>query len=862
MPNSSAVFSLGDEPGSGVTYGRLRVLGSLVVAAVVAVVSFLVFGEIDRQLERNKEAQSDNRTWALAQIEVDLQRLQIALLEAELNGAGKTQIDRINVAFNILFSRVELVRTARSLDSLPMRTSEGWRRLTDASGLMPVMADILDHHPDRLVANLPRLYALTAATAPELRASITDSLTATVEASDATRESFRASLLVFSSSLMFIMGVMAILLLAIFQQGRVQSRHARMLGQAVRNLRTTIEASHDCVLLIDDTGMIAAWNHVGAEMLGLTASLARRRWQDHLGTEGVAGLEHCTRQQIQCRRVDGSELPAELTVVSTVTPMGRPFRVAFLRDMSEQLSRERRLADALSIARSGEEAKARFVAVMSHEMRTPLNGLLSAVELLDTTTELDDQQRWLVEIMRGCGQATLEQVNNVLELTHLASSEGSSYAMADFALHDQLQAQVQQFQAGALRHGNVLQLEAPPGDRTTIRAPLQLLRRVVNNLLSNAVKFTQDGEITVGYEVAPGDRPGHILCHIHVTDTGIGVAAADLDRIFHNFETLDSSYSRVQEGSGLGLGIVKLAAEALKGRISVDSSPGQGSRFTLSFQAETAAMGPDTVLPVPVPAMGEGLLRILIAEDNEINRTLLVRQLERFGHDLVAVRNGEEAVEAVETDEPFDVVLMDISMPRMDGVTATRLLRHSEGGRHLPIIALTAQADQRRIEQFRAAGMNEIIAKPADTARLLATIAKVMTEVTRGESRPLPEPVSPALPQSLINPARLREMAEDMGQDFLRGIVGRFSAEMDLALTEITAAQARGDSPALAQLAHHAAGSTAVLGFDALGRELRAIEDISLAQGAAATKAVVGRLSATYAASRAELAILMPDHSG
>jgi PAS domain S-box-containing protein len=803
-------------------FAAARVIGVALIVAVVIGISTVVYSRIDHQLDRSREAESDNRTWVLAQLEVDLQRLQIGLLRAIQENGAAPQLEDVRLAYDILFSRVDLMRGSKTLDDLPLRDSAGWADLAGDAGLVKRMESMMNASDPALKVALPRLAQQVRATAPGAREAIVASLEASMAEGDLAREDLRKALRGFSMALIAIVGALVLLVLTIYVQWRQQARQAGMLKLAVRNLRSVVEASHDGVLLITEAGWIVGFNQSARAMLGVMPVEAGRRrhvWQI-MQCEDFDALEGCVRHRLECHRVDGSALPVEITVVSAGSGSGKRFLIAFLRDMSAQIDHERQMNSALATAQQGEEAKSRFLAVMSHEMRTPLNGLIAAIDILETTTPLDAHQGWLTEIMRGCAQAALEQVNNVLQLTHLASIEGGDHARTVFSLPEMLQQQVQQFQAGALHRGNKLVCQIGPEGQVAVHASLHLLRRALNNLLSNAVKFTSDGRIVVALEVQPAERPGWLALAVSVIDSGIGIAPGNLERIFHNFETLDSSYSRVQEGSGLGLGIAKLAMEAMGGKIEVESTPGIGSRFTLRFEAETRA-APVAEPPPPAPRLDPGVeYDLLVAEDNEVNRVLLVRQLERFGHRVTAVDNGQAAVDAVMSGGPFDAIVMDVSMPGMDGLTATRLLRAEGPAVHTPIIALTAQADSARAETFRAGGMTEVLTKPVQTERLLALIQSLLLQ----RAVPPHPQAGSNMPAALIDTVAIRELIEDLGVDFLHAMAGNMRASLQASLADLEAAATQRDLPRVADIAHQAAGGTAALGFAMLSQELARLE--------------------------------------
>ena len=810
------------EPARIETNGTARVLGSLVIMLAVTIIAVFAFLQIERQLGRSKTIESDNRTWALSQIEVDQLRLEVALLDA-LRQSGPDQLARLRLAYDILFSRVQLIRGTPGMSDLSIRQSKGWEMLSGKTGLIAQMLPLIDGPDDRLIAALPGLIPLSMAADLPLREAVVDAVLHSMSLSDKVRAELRQTLGTLKVALIILLVALGLLLMTVFLQARAQRNHARMLELAVHNLRATIESSRDAVLIVDSDDRAVRMNKAGERMIGreITPDAPMRMAEILVSEEGPAHGD-AARAQVHCRRQDGRLLPVELTIDSVRTATGDMFKIAFLRDMSDQLERETRLSEALKAARQGEETKDRFLAVMSHEMRTPLMGLLSAIDLMETTTSLDPQQVSLMDIMRGSGIAALEQVNNVLELTRLSSRDARDYPASTFNLRDAIFEQVRQFEVLAVRRGTTIRCTADTECTGTIRASLTLLRRIVNNLLSNAIKFTRDGMIDVSLQAGESLRPGYSRFTLSIRDTGIGIDEKDLDRIFENFHSIDTLGTNAPDGTGLGLGIARLAAEAMGGCISVESRLGEGSCFRATFEAETAdSPAPAAALPA---RQGADLppLTILLAEDNEINRLLLERQLTRIGHEVVTVCDGQEAIDMV-AQRRFDVVLMDISMPRVDGVTATRQMRERGLLGHTLVIALTAQVAPNRVQMLRDAGMAEVVIKPVSVAVLDAIMHQQLAVAQSGDRAPAPaiEPAAPAL----IDEQQLADLVNDMGRDFLRHMVAKFDADMAASIAGMVAAIGQNDMGRLSEVAHKAAGMAAVLTFSALSAELRQLEN-------------------------------------
>ena len=674
-----------------VPHTQSRVVLSLFVMLVVLGLSIFTFIQLDRELELSKRVQSDNRTWVLAQIQVDLQNMHISLMKAAALSDTAALAD-VRRAFDVLYSRVDLVNRTPSLDELSLRATPAWRALAGEGGLVQSFVPLIDGSDAALRAALPGMMAATSENTLPVREMVVTALGELMKLGDATRQALQRTLYSFLVAIVVTMIGLTLLFATIYRQARAQQRYARILELAVQNLRATIESAPDAVLIVNANDMVIGANTAGQVMLGcaITPSDPISLSDILVAAEGApSGTGRSARMQCRCR--NGDTVPVEVAIADVTTGTGDKLKIAFLRDMSQQLERERQLALAGELARKGEEVKDRFLAVMSHEMRTPLSGLISATDLLETTTTLDAPQAWLVGILKSCGLAALEQVNNILELTRLSASDANEFPLTDFCVNEMVREQVKIYQSLALDRGNALTLSPEDAPACMVRAPLPLLRRILSNLLSNAIKFTRDGAIDVVLMDMPAETPQKRRFTLLIRDTGIGIPEADLERIFRNFETLDSSYSRMQEGTGLGLGIAKLSAEAMGGTIKVESRVGEGTCFTVTFEAELQSQATGVVRVESAPAAVHRPLTILLAEDNEINSNLMERQMTRLGHSVVIASDGIKAIAAVQRQR-FDIILMDISMPHMDGVTATRHLIDSGLLGDTPVIALTAQA--------------------------------------------------------------------------------------------------------------------------------------------------------------------------
>jgi signal transduction histidine kinase/CheY-like chemotaxis protein len=373
-------------------------------------------------------------------------------------------------------------------------------------------------------------------------------------------------------------------------------------------------------------------------------------------------------------------------------------------------------------ATAANQAKSHFLAAMSHEIRTPLNGVLGMAQAM-TSEELSAVQRERLRIIRRSGESLLSVLNDLLDLSKIEAS-ALELELADFDLEDLVRGVAAAFQPGANKKGVAFDLEIAPASPGRYRGDSARIRRILYNLSANAVKFTDKGSILLSVDRDEGELV------FQVTDTGIGIAPEDQARLFDDFFQADGSDSRRHGGAGLGLAICRELTSLMGGRIGATSMPGEGSVFTLRLPLELVGQGEQAEPAEPALAQAEGPreLRVLAAEDNDVNQLVLKTLLMQAGVVPVLVENGRQALEAWER-EAWDLVLMDIQMPEMDGVAATRAirLREAETGRaRTPIIAVTANAMTHQLVEYEAAGMDGVVAKPVDIARLFAAIESAL----------------------------------------------------------------------------------------------------------------------------------------
>ena len=403
--------------------------------------------------------------------------------------------------------------------------------------------------------------------------------------------------------------------------------------------------------------------------------------------------------------------------------------VAF-NEMVDQIASRKQLAEHLGAAREANRLKSEFLANMSHEIRTPLNGVLGMTELA-LGTELTAEQRDYLKTAEESAEARLSVLNDILDFSKIEAGclilDPVPFPLAEF-LHNAMRAP----QMTAARKGIRLDLSIAADVPPFVRCDPNRLRQVVLNLLNNALKFTSSGSVSLSVETESRSEINVIL-RFAVRDTGVGIALHKQSIIFEPFRQADSSTTRKYGGSGLGLAICARLVGLMGGRIWVESEPGRGSTFyfTASFErAETTATTSDLAsLASAVAPPATAPLNILLAEDNLVNQKLAARLLEKAGHSVTVAADGREALAALER-RSFDLLLLDVQMPELDGLETARIIRRREAptGPRLPILALTAHALKGDREKCLAAGMDGYVAKPIR----LNEISQAIQEVTSG----------------------------------------------------------------------------------------------------------------------------------
>lgn len=403
-------------------------------------------------------------------------------------------------------------------------------------------------------------------------------------------------------------------------------------------------------------------------------------------------------------------------------------------DLQRELKENRRLqakAEALAIAaQTASRAKTDFLATMSHEIRTPLNGVLGMAQIMEAGA-LDPEQRRRLGIITTSGQSLLGVINAILDISRIEAGR-MEIIPAPFALDGLLEALRQLYGGLAREKGLTFSLDIAPTAAGWRLGDAERLRQVLSNLISNAIKFTNAGEVRVSVE---GDASGLTFC---IDDSGVGIPESQRDLVFGKFAQLDSSSTRRAGGAGLGLAICKELVGLMGGGIDFASLPGGGTRFQFSTampEVEAVASAPPTLAAATFDDQTQP--RILVVDDNETNRTVLLTLLSHLGVDGKFAADGREAVTLWE-QERWDAILMDIHMPGMDGIEASRTIRDRErqtGRPRTPIIAVTASVLSHERTLYSDAGMDGLIPKPIEIVKLVETMTRIFAQPAAKEDR-------------------------------------------------------------------------------------------------------------------------------
>ncbi len=537
--------------------------------------------------------------------------------------------------------------------------------------------------------------------------------------------------------------------------------------------------------------------------------------------------EHPPAFELRLQTRSGEYLDAELTMTQLVEGETVSGILGIAHDVRARKRIQQALRSAKEEAEAASQAKSDFLANMSHEIRTPLNAIIGLTSLL-LDSSLASELAGYVETIRSSGDTVLALINDILDFSKIESGM-MELEEQPFGLKDCLAGPIDLVAAEAESKGLELTSTVEAGSPGVVVGDVTRLRQILVNLLSNAVKFTSQGTIAVTVRCRQaGDE--RLELELAVRDTGIGIAPDKMEKIFRSFSQADASTSRDYGGTGLGLTISQRLAELMGGKIRAESEPGKGSTFRCTVQVRPAG---EEARPAAVARravqidrhLGRRLpLRILVAEDNVVNQKVALLLLRRMGYRADLAADGEEVIDCLKRQR-YDVVLMDVQMPHLDGLEATRRIHQLWQGEARPqVVAMTAAAGKSDRERCFAAGMDDFVGKPIRTGELQAALLR------RGRARGIepaaggpaglgePEDAAPAtaVPTGRLNPGneglKVRTDLEILGPRMLREIIDKFLDTADQQEAAIRRAVEQDDAAALTMAAHGLKGSSATVG--------------------------------------------------
>ncbi len=822
------------ENDSGETGRMRRGLTAVIVILFITIILLLVM-DVRQQLERLAYATSDNVQWFLGQSETEALALELAAHEALHNEAPHT--GALQTRFDVFYSRIDTLRNSPTFEPLHAHPRV-LENLDHIDQFLTKWVAIIDANDNSFEQSLPEFARDASAAQDATRNVALAGIAIFAEVRTSQRNSISQTLTRIAILTIALVTVLIIVVMAMFRLAQIREQDAQTNLEISERMEAIIATAQDAVVVTDRKGRIVEYNGAAEDMFGYPREVAlgtnvidliipeefRTLHKEGLAQYHRKGLLRLQQDstgrlvgpgivQLDAQNQEGRVFPVDLTLARTDSRDGEIF-VSFIRDISTRVQAEEAMRDARDRAIAGEKQKADLLAVMSHEMRTPLNGLLGTLDLFEPD-HLAKEERHFLSVMRKSGQILLGHVNDVLDISRLDAGKMSMQNQS-FDLIELLQDILDGQRARAEARGTELILSPMPPELHDVYSDPDRLRQVLLNLVGNAIKFTENGQVIVEAECHQGIEE----VEIRVIDTGLGISQADLDRVFGDFVTIDSSYARSNTGTGLGLGISQRLVTALGGEMGAESELGDGSVFWLRVPMSLSSTGGSETAVAPVVDPGKDVMpealapmSVLLVEDNPTNRMVARQLLERDGHSVIEAVDGADGVTKAQAGD-FDAILMDISMPGMDGITATGHIRQSDS--ETPIIATTAHALPTEAARFIGAGMNAVLVKPLTKATLRQALADAITAQLV---------IVPGLPLSddLINHDLLDELLEELPRDRAIELLAKFCVEMSdfLILSEQTLP---GDFHNLGPEAHRMAGSAGVFGANQLNLLLRDIQ--------------------------------------
>lgn len=728
-------------------FPRTWILPSFALVCIVLI--GILARSVLEDLSELRAARTDSVQWTLSQVESEFLGFQMSLSKAQ--SATPEDLRDLRRDFDVFFSRHDII--AHGAVFAGAREQINFSKADqDIDAFLTETAPIIDGDDQRLIQSLPLILDRAEALNPEVRGLYVSGLSYFAEANDNLRARLSQTLLQLTGATLLLMSLLILLALYSRTAERSSQQRGAELARANAHMETILTTSLDGVIVSDRHGNVVDFSAAAEKMFGysLAETLgknigalivppslreAHAEGMRRMLATGQKKLVGHGRIRIEACRKDGSLFPVELALESGMGDDGEII-IAFLRDISAQVASEQELREARDAALAGEKAKAEFLTVMSHEIRTPLSGLLGNLQLLSGTRLTKDQAQFTGN-MDISGRQLMGHVNAILDI---AKFESGRIDVQDTTFHlARLVQEIVDGQSGQAENRNTAmswQWMGPALD--WVRSDRDHIQQILLNLVGNAIKFTENGRIDIELEQI-GEQSGAPLVEFRIIDSGIGIAEADLERIFEDFETSTRPGGMI-DSTGLGLGIAKRLVGLLEGTIGVESTLGEGSVFWLRLPLlkEVRPVSADQASDTDYSLKQ---LEILLVEDNDMNAFVVDKMLANEGHRVTWAQDGLEALDWV-NKAVFDVILMDINMPRLGGLEATKRIREEvTQAKDTPIFAFSANVLPEETERYRDSGMDGFIGKPVQLDEMRAALRSAVfgRDVVAGKAAPQSE---------------------------------------------------------------------------------------------------------------------------
>ena len=637
------------------------------------------------------------------------------------------------------------------------------------------------------------------------------------------RVNFSKQLIWTGGSSVLLLIMLASLLFLLDRMLRSEIRRAYELTASSRQLALTVAGSMDAIIIADGYSKIIEYNTSAQgvfgwsreEIIGRTMEeiFFRKGLEDAYKNAMAQSLEQKKATNIEGVRVgltawrkSGEEFPVELNM-TYVERNNDAIYMAYIRDVSDRKLAEKNLIEARDRAERTDKAKSRFLAVMSHEMRTPLAGIVGVMDLLKAT-KLTKKQDHYVQIATSSSEILLEHINEALDITRIEDG-ALKLSPQEFDLDDLVRSLIDVLKPLANEKGLKLVLQIDKNINTNFMGDKHRIRQVLTNLVGNSIKFTEQGSIKLLINCSKGSGVSNFK--FNIIDTGVGIAPENHEKIFDDFVAISSGDARQTRGDGLGLSISRKIARKMGGDIYVESDIHKGAKFILSLPLKPVGKINRVKDKAPIiPNNKSKKIDVLVVEDSITNMEVLCDMLEGMGHTVSRAMNGLESLDQAK-NQIFDIIFMDINMPIMGGIEAAEKIR-SDGGLNSKtyIVGLTAHSSDEFGVEAKQAGMNCYFTKPIR----LAALRGIISDLTFDSSFEAIADLSPVL----------KELFETLGIEKALGVGWIFFEELEVFIKQCNQGIFEKDNKALAEAAHKLKGASAMLGQELLEKPLAQLE--------------------------------------